>query len=149
MKTRDHGGEEAVTDQWDKWTKNNSQNLKVIFYALDKDSHLFAFGKINEARAGGVNADIYPEPVKLRKIWEHAEKRQVPFVVIIGDEERDTGMLTIKDMTLREVKKMSINELIEFRSSLENTNSVIYRSDLIQNSHYFLITVTLNPNYQL
>jgi histidyl-tRNA synthetase len=101
----------------DLFPKESAQNLKVLFYALDEESHLFAFNKVNEVRAAGINADIYPEPVKFRKIWEHAEKRNVPFVVFIGENERKTEKLTIKDMVKKEVKAASMSEIIEILSS--------------------------------
>ena len=49
-------------------------------------------------RAAGLRVDVYPEMDKIGKQFKYASTRQVPFVVVLGDEERARGEVTIKDM---------------------------------------------------
>ncbi len=49
-------------------------------------------------RAAGLRVDVYPEVDKIGKQFKYASTRQVPFVVVLGDEERARGEATIKDM---------------------------------------------------
>jgi histidyl-tRNA synthetase len=49
-------------------------------------------------RAAGLRVDVYPEVDKIGKQFKYASTRQVPFVVVLGDEERARGDVTIKDM---------------------------------------------------
>ena len=49
-------------------------------------------------RAAGLRVDVYPEPDKIGKQFKYASGRKVPFVAVVGDDERKNGTVTIKDM---------------------------------------------------
>jgi histidyl-tRNA synthetase len=51
-----------------------------------------------ELRAGGLRVDVYPEADKLGKQFKYAAGCHVPFVAIVGDDERTSGQVAIKDM---------------------------------------------------
>jgi histidyl-tRNA synthetase len=57
-----------------------------------------ALNLASELRAGGLRADAYPEADKLGKQFKYASARHVPFVAIVGDDERARGEVAIKDM---------------------------------------------------
>jgi histidyl-tRNA synthetase len=61
-----------------------------------------------ELRRAGLRVDLYPEADKLGKQFKYASARLIPFVAVIGDEERARGEVSIKDMrsgTQRSVKR--------------------------------------------
>ena len=49
-------------------------------------------------RRGGLRVDVYPEADKLGKQFKYASARDVPFVAIVGDDERARGEVAIKDL---------------------------------------------------
>jgi histidyl-tRNA synthetase len=49
-------------------------------------------------RAGGLRVDVYPEADKLGKQVKYASSRAVPFVAIVGDDERASGTVAVKDL---------------------------------------------------
>jgi len=49
-------------------------------------------------RAGGLRVDVYAEADKLGKQFKYASGRQVPFVAIVGDDERERGEVAVKDL---------------------------------------------------
>ena len=49
-------------------------------------------------RSAGLRADVYPEADKLGKQFKYAAARQVPFVAILGDDERGRGEVALKDL---------------------------------------------------
>jgi histidyl-tRNA synthetase len=49
-------------------------------------------------RSAGLRADVYPEADKLGKQFKYASARQVPFVAILGDDERARGEVALKDL---------------------------------------------------
>ena len=51
-----------------------------------------------QLRAQGLRVDLYPEADKLGKQFKYASARGLPFVVVIGDEERGRGEVAIKDL---------------------------------------------------
>jgi histidyl-tRNA synthetase len=52
----------------------------------------------NELRSKGLRVDVYPEADKLAKQFKYASSRAIPYVAIIGEDERLKGEVAIKDM---------------------------------------------------
>jgi histidyl-tRNA synthetase len=52
----------------------------------------------SELRAAGLRVDLYPETDKLGKQFKYASARAIPFVALIGEDERTRGLVTLKDM---------------------------------------------------
>ena len=100
-------------EELDLFPKESQQSLKVLFVAFDAESHRYAFKALSEMREAGINADIYPEPTKIKKQLDYADKRAVPFVVLIGSEEMETGQLAMKNMVSGEQEKMELSKIID------------------------------------
>jgi histidyl-tRNA synthetase len=49
-------------------------------------------------RSAGLRVDVYPEFDKLGKQFKYASSRRVPFVAIVGDDERASGTVSIKNL---------------------------------------------------
>ncbi|HJT67393.1 MAG TPA: histidine--tRNA ligase [Pyrinomonadaceae bacterium] len=64
-------------------------------------------------RAHGLRVDLYPEADKLGKQFKYASARGIPFVAVIGDDERAQGTVAIKDMTTGEQQAVSPEELVK------------------------------------
>ncbi|MGN1298420.1 MAG: histidine--tRNA ligase [Candidatus Scatovivens sp.] len=63
-------------------------------------------------RAVGINTDIYFEGGKMKKKMKYADKWRIPFVIIIGEEERTTGLYTLKDMKTGKQLKLPLEDAI-------------------------------------
>lgn len=87
-------------------------DLKVLFIAFDADAHHYAFKALSSVRKAGVNAELYPEPAKLKKQMDYANKRNVPYAILIGSNEMESGQLTLKDMHSGQQTTGTIEELI-------------------------------------
>jgi histidyl-tRNA synthetase len=107
-----------VLEELKLFPADSSSSLKVLFMAFDDATHLYAFAALSKLRAAGVNAEIYPDPGKLKKQMKYANDRQVPFVVLVGDEEMSSGLLGFKNMQSGEQEKLSIEEIIAKTQSL-------------------------------
>ncbi|MEL6657037.1 MAG: histidine--tRNA ligase [Bacteroidota bacterium] len=102
-----------VLEELQLFPQEDSAALKVLFIAFDAASHRYAFRCLNQARAAGINADLYPDPVKLKKQMKYANDRKVPYVVLIGDQEMESGELSFKNMQSGEQEKLSLESIIE------------------------------------
>lgn len=78
------------------------KDIDILFLALDDQSHQYAFGIATELRDSGIPCDVYPEPAKMKKQMTYANARNVPFVAIIGETERTSGKISIKNMSTGE-----------------------------------------------
>jgi histidyl-tRNA synthetase len=64
-----------------------------------------------ELREKGLRVDLYPEADKMGKQFKYASARNIPFVAIIGDDERTRGEVAIKDMKSGEQSRIAVEAL--------------------------------------
>ena len=101
-----------VMEELNLFPADNPASLKVLFMAFDEATHRYAFRCLTQLRAAGINADIYPEPGKLKKQMKYANDRQVPYVILVGEDEMQTGKLALKDMASGEQAVLGVEEVI-------------------------------------
>ena len=63
-------------------------------------------------RKENINTDIFFESGKMKKKMKYADKWCIPFVIIIGERERETGLYTLKNMRTGEQLNISLEEII-------------------------------------
>ncbi|MDO6758918.1 histidine--tRNA ligase [Tamlana sp. 2_MG-2023] len=97
-----------------------NKNVEVLFINFGDKEALFSLKAIKALRKNGVNAELYPDSAKMKKQMNHANKREIPFVVLVGDEEIKANQFTLKNMISGEQDKVSIEDLILKVKSPEN-----------------------------
>ena len=65
-------------------------------------------------RAQGLRVDLYPEADKLGKQFKYASSRSIPFVAVIGDDERAQGKVGLKEMTTGAQRSVDQAEIVTF-----------------------------------
>lgn len=64
-------------------------------------------------RESGISTEIYPdETAKLDKQLKYADKKGIPYVVIIGPEEAESKTVTLKNLKTKEQKKVAVSEIV-------------------------------------
>lgn len=64
-------------------------------------------------REAKINTDVYLEDAKIKKKMKYADKWNIPYVIIIGEEEVNTELYTLKNMQTGEQEKLSVQDLIK------------------------------------
>ena len=64
-------------------------------------------------RQAGINTDVYVENKKIKAKFKYADRLQIPYVAIIGEEEEKNGTVSLKNMETGEQKEVSVEEAIE------------------------------------
>ena len=73
-------------------------STKVLFVNLGDNERMAALRIMRSLRDNGVATEIYPEAAKMKKQMEYANRRSIPYVVIIGSNELEKGEATVKNM---------------------------------------------------
>lgn len=102
-----------VMQELELFPEDSTQDLKLLFVALDEDAHRYAFEQLTKVRAAGINAEIYPEPVKMKKQMKYANARGVAYVSIVGTSEMESGQLSLKNMATGDQEMMALEKIIE------------------------------------
>ncbi|MDZ4059222.1 MAG: histidine--tRNA ligase, partial [Bacteroidales bacterium] len=101
----------------DKFPAEAAGGTKVLFANLGEREQEFIIPILKRLRERGVVAEIYTEATKLKKQFDYADKRDIPFLAIVGEEEVSTGIVNLKELKTGEQKSLSVNELIAFFSN--------------------------------
>jgi histidyl-tRNA synthetase len=68
---------------------------------------------LQNLREAGINAEIFPESAKMKKQMTYANNKNIPFVILVGDNEMQKSVLTLKDMISGEQTELRFDELIK------------------------------------
>lgn len=102
-----------VMSELDLFPEDTGETLQVLFIAMDDAAHKFAYSCLVKTRAAGINSDLYPSAAKMKKMMKYANARNVPYTVIIGSDEMESGKLAFKNMKTGEQEKLTIEEVIK------------------------------------
>jgi len=90
----------------------------VLISPLDTKSLGYSLTISQQLRDAGINTELYPDPnAKIQKQLKYANKKGIPFVAIIGDQELKDKTVTLKDMTKGVQETLLVSELVSKLSS--------------------------------
>jgi len=68
---------------------------------------------VQRLRNQGINSELYPKATKMKKQMSYANAKAIPYVVIVGEEEMNTGDLSVKNMETGEQQKIAFEQFLE------------------------------------
>jgi len=86
---------------------------QVLVTVFDESLWMQSFGIAAELRKAGLNAMVYPEPVKLPKQFKFADKMKMKAVVVLGPEEAEQGLVVVKNLSNGEQASVKREALVE------------------------------------
>ncbi len=87
---------------------------QLLFVTFGKAEQNYCLPLLASVRKAGINAEIYPDATaKMKKQMSYADDKKIPFVAIVGSEEMQSGLLSLKNMTTGEQSKLKIEELLQ------------------------------------
>ncbi len=87
---------------------------KVMLVNFGKEEQMYAQKVLSRLRAENIKSELYPETVKMKKQMQYADKNNIPYVLVIGKNEMETGMLSLKIMKTGEQSSMNLNDIIHY-----------------------------------
>src|SRR5690606_19682646 len=102
-----------VLEELNLYPSSNSTSTKVLIVNFDKTLESFTLPLLAALRKEDIAAELYPTAAKLKKQMSYADAKQIPYVLLIGDEEKESGQLSLKDMASGEQVRLTREELIE------------------------------------
>ena len=89
------------------------QAALFLFTNFGPAESLYSYKAMQSLRANGIVAELYPDPSKLKKQITYANKRSIPYVVLVGDEEMASNTFTLKNMSTGTQETVDIQTLTE------------------------------------
>jgi histidyl-tRNA synthetase len=85
---------------------------KVLISNFDQEAERYALPVLQTLREAGIAAELYPSSAKLKKQMSYADAKNIPFVILIGSDEMQSGALTLKDMHSGEQQKCTVEDIV-------------------------------------
>jgi len=103
-----------VLHEMNLFPESVAASTKLLFVCFGEPEQNFGLPLLAKVRKAGINAEIYPDAkAKMKKQMSYADDKKIPFVVIIGSDEMNSGLLSLKNMTTGEQSKLEIDKIIE------------------------------------
>lgn len=91
------------------------QGTQVLFFNLDEKVTGTLFKLLMQLREKGVSAELFHEPSKMDKQMKYANKRNIPYVIIMGESEMAENMVSVKNMVTGTQEKIAVPELVNYQ----------------------------------
>ena len=102
-----------VMEELALFPNNIDVSTKVMFANFGDDEAAFCLPLLKQLRAAGISSELYPSNAKMKKQMTYANSKGVLFVIIVGEDEMESGILSIKNMESGEQSNLNITDLIK------------------------------------
>lgn len=102
-----------VMNQLDLFPKDTTATTQILFVNFGEQEESYCLPLLKRLRDNGINAEIYPEAAKMKKQMGYADKKGIPFVALVGENEMQNNTVTLKEMQSGQQESVSIEILIE------------------------------------
>jgi len=101
----------------DKFPEKVTSSTRLLFANMGQNELKYLIPLVRELREKGISCEIYPDKTKLKKQFDYADKKSIPFLSIVGGDEVETGIINIKNLSSGEQKtfaKTDVDGMLAF-----------------------------------
>jgi histidyl-tRNA synthetase len=102
-----------VMDELGLFPKDIDVGTKVMFANFGDTEAAFCLPLLKQLRNKGISSELYPTNAKMKKQMTYADNKSVQFVIMVGEDEMESGILSIKNMATGEQSRLNIADLIK------------------------------------
>jgi len=102
-----------VLEELNLFPPSNLNQTKLLIVNFDPTIAPFSLPLLRKLRENDIACELYPAAVKLKKQMSYADAKQIPYVLLVGEEEVNSGCLSLKNMQTGEQLKVTEEELIK------------------------------------
>ena len=107
-----------VLEELDLFPETLDKSLDVLCINFGEKESMTALKLVGQLRGQGIAADVYPSNAKMQKQMKYANNRNVPFVILIGEQELASNSFVVKNMASGEQNTFSLENPNEFIKTL-------------------------------
>lgn len=100
-----------VIEALDLFPKTVTATSKALFINYGEKESFYAMQAIKLLRSVGIKTELYPDATKVGKQFQHADKRQIPFAVIVGASEIEKNQYGLKNLITGEQMQLNFEDL--------------------------------------
>jgi histidyl-tRNA synthetase len=102
-----------VVEELNLFPETVTVTTKALFINYGMEEAKYAMKAIYELRKQGIKVEMYPDAAKVNKQFGHADKRNIPFAIIVGSDEIASEKYALKNLISGEQISVNLNELMQ------------------------------------
>jgi histidyl-tRNA synthetase len=102
-----------VLEELKLFPENLQVSTKALFFNMGEEESRFAFGIMQKLRCNGIACELYHENTKINKQFTYAEKKNIPFVIIIGSKEMEEKNCAVKNLATGNQEVVALEKLAD------------------------------------
>lgn len=106
-----------VLEELGLFPSGRTAGTQLLIANFDKELERFTLALLNRIRRKGLAVELYSDAVKLKKQLSYADAKNIPYVLLVGQQEVESGRLTLKNMESGEQHQLQEEELLVFLGS--------------------------------
>ena len=87
-----------VVEELNLFPNTVTATSKALFINYGDTEAFYAMKAIKELRNAGVKVELYPDAAKVAKQFQHADKRGIPFAIVVGEQEIAGNTFSLKNL---------------------------------------------------
>jgi histidyl-tRNA synthetase len=103
-----------VLEELNLFPQSIANTAKAVFFNLGETEVNAALQLANTLRDNNISCEIYPEKVKIDKQFKYADKKQIPYAIIIGTKEIENNTCMVKDLKKGEQVEIAFDTLTNY-----------------------------------
>lgn len=98
--------------QSEKFPDTAKEQTQLLFVNFGEKEVSYILPLLTELRRNGINSELYPDAVKMKKQLGYADSLTIPYVALVGEAEMQEEKITLKNMANGEQKKLTFAEVL-------------------------------------
>ncbi|MEO6254734.1 MAG: histidine--tRNA ligase [Ferruginibacter sp.] len=107
-----------VMEEMNLFPQDVQISTKALFFNMGEAESNFAFGIMQQLRSNGIACELYHEATKINKQFTYAEKKNIPFVIIIGSKEIEEKNCAVKNLATGNQETIAFDKLADYLKNL-------------------------------
>jgi histidyl-tRNA synthetase len=106
-----------VLNELNMFPESVQATSKVLFVNFGGNEEKYSLKLLSELRLKNIPSEIFPDVAKMKKQFDFANDKNIPYVAVIGQDEMQKQEVNLKNMSTGEQNKLNYNEFIDFFSN--------------------------------
>lgn len=102
-----------VLEELDLFPTTVKAGVQVLFINFGPVEASYCLKLMFRLRASGIKTELYPDSGKMKKQMTYADKNDIPYVILAGEDEIESGKLTLKNMKTGDQDQLTVDQLIK------------------------------------
>ncbi|ALJ00317.1 histidine--tRNA ligase [Rufibacter tibetensis] len=101
-----------VLEELNLFPQDSQTITQVLISNFDEASMRYSLPVLQALREAGISTELYPEAAKLKKQMAYADQKSIPYVLLIGSEEMESGLLNLRNMRTGVQERLTVQDIL-------------------------------------